>query len=175
MPPFHNLSERRFGRLTVIRRLSHQQWECQCDCGKIVAVKSGNLLNKRSGTKSCGCLNAELRVVRAQTQFRTHGMRATPEYQAYYSAKSRCTKPRSRGYKHYGGRGIEFRFTSFEEFFGELVPRPVGMTLDRKNNNGHYEVGNVRWATWKQQNNNRRVAVKRIEPRTKRQTRTTRT
>jgi hypothetical protein len=65
---------------------------------------------------------------------------------------------------NYGARGIRFLFTSFEEFFAELGPRPEGKdangkalcSLDRKNNDGHYQPGNVRWATASEQRSNQR-------------------
>lgn len=78
------------------------------------------------------------------------------EYSAYIAAKMRCVNPNNPRYMSYGGRGIEFRFTSFEQFFAELGPRPAGMSLDRESNDGHYEVGNVRWATPAQQRKNQR-------------------
>lgn len=80
----------------------------------------------------------------------------TPEYRAYSSAKYRCTNPNSPCWKDYGGRGIEFRFHSFAQFLGEVGKRPEGKTLDRKDNNGNYEPGNVRWATPSQQRTNQR-------------------
>jgi hypothetical protein len=80
-----------------------------------------------------------------------------PEYAAYTQARHRCTNPTYKHYENWGGRGILFKFNSFEEFFAELGKRPSAThSLDRKNNNGHYEPGNVRWATKKQQSNNRR-------------------
>lgn len=80
-----------------------------------------------------------------------------PELYIYKEAKSRCENPRNKNYKHYGGRGIQMRFSSFSEFFACLGPRPSPKhTVDRKNNDGHYEVGNVRWATWTEQRLNRR-------------------
>jgi len=92
---------------------------------------------------------------------RTHGLtrkngKRTPEYQAYAGAKHRCTNPNNKEFPHYGGRGIRFRFTSFEQFFATLGPRPREMSLDRINNNGNYEPGNVRWASSSQQQRNRR-------------------
>ena len=85
-----------------------------------------------------------------------HGMSTTPEYRAYIGAKVRCTNPKNLVWKHYGGRGIRFKFTSFEQFFAELGYRPKGKSLDRKNNNGHYELGNVKWSTKSEQDRNRR-------------------
>lgn len=83
----------------------------------------------------------------------------TPELRAFNSARTRCKNEHSAVYAYYGGRGIEFRFTSFDEFFEELGERPTAAhSLDRINNNGHYEKGNVRWATAKEQQNNRRKA-----------------
>lgn len=81
---------------------------------------------------------------------------STPEYRAYRDAKQRCTNEKSPRWYTHGGRGIKFLFTSFEEFLKDIGPRPEGMTLDRIDNDGHYEKGNVRWASPSQQVSNRR-------------------
>jgi hypothetical protein len=81
------------------------------------------------------------------------------EYRAYCNAKRRCTDPGHPNYERYGGRGVEFRFANFIEFFDEVGPRPAGRTpkgraiysLHRIDNDGHYEIGNVCWATQKEQ------------------------
>ena len=78
------------------------------------------------------------------------------EYRAYRHAKTRCNLPSVPCYGYYGGRGIEFRFTSFQEFFAALGVKPSpSHSIDRINNDGHYEAGNVRWATRIEQRNNR--------------------
>lgn len=66
-----------------------------------------------------------------------------------------------RTYRHYGGRGIEYRLPlDFGEaarlLLASIGPRPKGYTLDRIDNDGHYEIGNLRWATKSEQNRNRR-------------------
>jgi hypothetical protein len=78
------------------------------------------------------------------------------EFNAFAAAKQRCTNPHHPKWKNYGARGIKFCFNNFAEFFAELGPRPSGMTLDRINNDEHYEPGNVRWATQKTQSSNKR-------------------
>lgn len=81
----------------------------------------------------------------------------TPEYIAYQNARTRCRDTTRPDYKNYGERGIEFRFNSFAEFFAEIKTRPSSQhSLERKNNNGHYEVGNVKWATKIEQGENKR-------------------
>lgn len=95
---------------------------------------------------------------------RTHGLSGSPEYQALISARERCTNPALKQYADYGGRGIEYRFPSD---MGEAVrllieaigPRPKGLSIDRIDNDGHYEIGNLRWATRSEQNANRRRKV----------------
>lgn len=86
------------------------------------------------------------------------------EWTAYHQAKFRCLNQDCPGYENWGGRGIQFKFDSFQQFFKCIGPKPSYektsggrpvYTLDRKNNDGHYEPGNVRWATWLQQANNR--------------------
>jgi len=77
-------------------------------------------------------------------------------YNSYSKAKQRC-KMGARHHRSY--EGVEFRFSSFEEFLGEVGERPEGMSIDRINPLGHYEPGNVRWATPLEQYENRTPLV----------------
>jgi hypothetical protein len=90
--------------------------------------------------------------------------RKNPEYISYSSAKARCQNKNDEHYPGYGGRGIEFRFKSYKEFLECLGRKPSPEhSVDRLNNNGHYEPENVRWATRSQQQKNRpRVRIRLI-------------
>jgi hypothetical protein len=77
---------------------------------------------------------------------------------AYANAKQRCENPNNKSYINYGARGIQFKFDSFEDFKNCLGNKPdPTYTLERLDNNGHYEIGNVVWATREQQLKNRRT------------------
>jgi hypothetical protein len=85
----------------------------------------------------------------------------SPEYRAYHDAKQRCTNANHKRYADWGGRGIEFRFSSFEEFLESVGPRPSSNhSIDRKDNNGPYEKGNVVWSSRSEQQHNKRVYKK---------------
>jgi hypothetical protein len=158
-PNFINLTGQKFNRLEIIgyagRPKSRTLWFCRCDCGKIVKVAGDNLKNANS--KSCGCYDIELKKSRhTHRESLSITGKASPEYTAYNLAKGRCNNPNLSNYHLYGGSGIKFRFSSFEEFLEEVGRKPSPKhSLDRKNNNGHYERGNVRWATPKEQSRNK--------------------
>ncbi len=144
-----------FTRLTVLGFAGKKHWFCECQCGVVKRVGIGSLLD--GGTKSCGCWSVDMVRLSNTKHGAAAGGKQTVEYEAYHSAKKRCENPKAIAYERYGGRGIEFRFTSFEEFLTEIGPRTSPKhSLDRRNNNGHYEKGNVRWATRTEQQNNRR-------------------
>jgi len=154
------LTGRRFFRLKVLSiygRDRHRQvhWLCRCDCGSFCLPTSASLLG--GYTLSCGCWGREASTIAATTHGAKSGGKITTEYGSYSNAKHRCTYPSMWNYCNYGGRGIEFRFTSFEEFLEHLGRKPSPQhSLDRIDVNGHYEKGNVRWATRSEQARNRR-------------------
>ncbi len=152
------LTGQRFGRLLVLGYAGSRQgayWHCLCDCGNGVTCKGERLTF--GTTKSCGCYGRE-QVVKANTKLDKKS--GTSEYWAFQNAKSRCTRPNHPEYPNYGGRGIEFRFTSFEEFYTELKKRPSARhSVNRINNNGHYELGNIEWSLSKPQGRNKRNNV----------------
>ena len=146
-----DFSNKRFGKLTArwpVGRKQHRRivWLCSCDCGELRLIRFDNLL--RAGANSCGCAQ----ITHGQCKNFIH----TIEYTTFRSAMNRCTNKNCKDWKNYGGRGIRFKFKSFQEFFSCLGKKPRGLTLERLNNNGHYEPGNVCWATRKEQRANRR-------------------
>lgn len=161
-----DLKGKRVGRLVPVRyvpgrRGSAPRWICRCECGSHTIVRTSDLSVGR--IRSCGCLSRQLSSKRAKEHpirlnhgHAQHCPSQSPEYRAYSGAKTRCTNPNIDSYRRYGGRGIEFRFKSFVEFLScvGLKPRPE-LTLERINNDGHYEPGNVRWATVAEQARNR--------------------
>lgn len=66
----------------------------------------------------------------------------------YHDAKARCNNPKHQAFNRYGGRGIQFKFSSFNEWLEHLGPRPIGYEQDRIDNDGHYEPCNVRWVDY---------------------------
>lgn len=80
------------------------------------------------------------------------------ERRAWVNMRSRCNNPNTPNYSRYGGRGIKVLYSSFDEFFADIGPRPSPKhSVDRIDNDGHYQVGNCRWATRSEQNNNTSV------------------
>lgn len=158
---FQDIEGQTFNRLTIIGYAGkigfNHYWWCKCSCKyenpNYKKVSKGNLDSE--SVKSCGCYNSEC-VIKRQMK---HGMSKSTEYYSYRCAKNRCLDNENDRYLDYGGRGIEFRFNSFEEFYEELgeIPEPKdNYSLDRINVDGHYEKGNVKWATNFEQARNRR-------------------
>lgn len=154
MPGFRDLSKEVFKDFKVIRLLSRDsfgkaKWLCRCKCGNTFKGRGDSLVTK--SIRSCGCA----RIVHGHFC----GDVPTPEYRSWDHMKQRCLNPKNHAFKDYGGRGIRICkrwLKSFTCFLEDMGPRPLNRSLDRINVNGNYTPSNCRWATSKQQMNNRR-------------------
>lgn len=165
MPALRNRVGLVVGRLTVVGRAEnsphgHTRWTCLCECGTVTIVTAPAL--KGAKTRSCGCLARE---ASRRTGFanRRHGnargvAQSTRTYNSWFHMIQRCTDPRSEHWRYWGARGIAVceRWRTFENFLADMGERPPDRTLDRINNDGNYEPGNVRWATAAEQSRNTR-------------------
>jgi hypothetical protein len=128
---------------------------CECGCGQPASIAKRNnpLYGHVKGQP------VRFRPGHQNRRGQGQAIRDYPEASAYYNARYRCTNPKSKAYHRYGGRKpnpIEFRFKSFWDFLDEVGPRPSPrLQIERRDNNGHYEVGNLYWATRAQQQANR--------------------
>lgn len=150
----------RYGRLLVLRKHDTSKdrkamWVCRCDCGNEAAVKGQNL--RRGNTGSCGCLQVEESRANHTTHGMTAGRKVHQAYASYHAARARCTQLGHIAAANYSGRGIKFLLPPFDEFWVAMRETwKPGLTLDRKDNDGHYQIGNVRWATRREQAKNTR-------------------
>lgn len=156
----------RFGRLTVVGLptpyTTKSRALVRCDCGSETHALIKTMIS--GATASCGCLRREVTGARDRARVTTHGGSSRSEYRIWINMRIRCDKPSATGYENYGGRGIrvcERWHSSFANFVADMGPRPSSRhQLDRIDNDGHYEPGNVRWALPIDQLNNRRVNVR---------------
>jgi hypothetical protein len=147
---------RRFGHLLVIKEApivnARTRWECVCDCGKKRIVTTDAL--QRGATKGCGSCGKI-----------KHGLDGTPIYRLWAHIRERCYSECHKDYLNYGGRGIEMKngwkddVVKFKKDLEENLGQKPGpdFSIDRIDNNGHYEIGNIRWATKSQQQLNKRI------------------
>lgn len=160
----------RFDRLVVIEEIHHQgfggrsAWSavCRCDCGQEITVLVNNLKNRV--TKSCGCLQKE-HASRIGAAGVVHGLSGSIHYARWRNIRARCDDPKNHHYQYYGARGIRmcdewYDVAVFIEYLeSELGTCPDSHSLDRIDNDGNYEPGNIRWSDAVTQRNNQRRGI----------------
>lgn len=165
---YDDMVGRRYGRWTVLardmakrgRQYGFPYLVCLCDCGVQDSVYVSSLKNGKS--VSCGCHRVEvqckLHTKHGQADKRNGNV--SQAYQRWQNMKTRCYNPKSKDYHNYGGRGIKVCdewLHSFERFYADVGDPPrLGLTMDRERVDEGYMPDNVRWATAKEQANNRR-------------------
>ena len=153
MPPkARDFTGERYSRL-VVTEYSHRDargkryWHCACDCGGQITVRGDSLVDEN--TQSCGCLMHD------SPNRDEHGLTGTVEYMAWQNMKARCSNENHPSWDDYGGRGIGVCMEwqeSFEAFLRHIGSKPSPeLTLNRIDNDGNYEPGNVEWTTCEQQ------------------------
>jgi hypothetical protein len=165
--PPKDIAGEKFHRLTAIkfeyRKNGNDYWSAFCECGNKVVCRKGNITAPSTKTKSCGCLNHENTVLKGKN-FKTHGMSTTKFYYVWNGMKRRCENPKTEKYKYYGAKGIKVEWKTFEEFRDDMYQGYVehleeygkDTSIDRIDTYGNYCKLNCRWATAKEQANNKR-------------------
>ena len=156
-----DLTGKKFGSLTVISRADNTKngkarWFCKCDCGrfKTKPVTTNDL--KSGKVQSCGCKYKTSNKENAKR----HGETNTRIYRIWCCMRARCNYKHHKEYQNYGGRGITYspEWALYENFRDWALNNGYTdcLTLDRIDTNKDYTPDNCRWATMKQQQNNRR-------------------
>jgi len=155
----HIKSGQVFGRLTALHDdflIGRNRWvNCLCSCGKTKSIRLSSLI--RGYSASCGCYRIEQLKKNNSTHGYSRAGKVASTYVIWSKMKGRCKNEKTKDFPNYGGRGIKVcdRWQSFESFLKDMGERPVGMSIERINNDRNYEKSNCKWATNKEQARNR--------------------
>lgn len=150
---------RRFSQWMVIgeapRQFASRRWRCRCACGTEADVVEYRLVHGQS-TRCVGCRNRKNGVLNTS---RTEVSRDDPTWRVWRGMWRRCVEKTREDYTRYGALGVRVaeRWADYKAFLADIGPRPsLRHTLDRfPVHDGNYEPGNCRWATWREQEQNR--------------------
>lgn len=145
---FVDYTNKRFGKLLLIKYVLNSKWECVCDCGYKFIIQIQSI----TGQKQRRCKYCFYK------EKKTHGCSKLPEYQAWKHMMERCYDKNDKMYANYGGRGITIckRWHNPKNFILDMGSRPSNKySIDRINVNKSYSPSNCRWATKKEQMRNR--------------------
>lgn len=167
-----DLTGLKLNKLYVIKKAGYNKgavmYKCECECGKILNIQYSNLKN---GQVSCGCHMKEIYKSKEFSEANTkHGYYNHELYRSWSAMKRRCTNPKDKNYKDYGGRGIKVcdRWLESPKNYIDDIEKNIGKkptkhhTLDRIDNNGNYEISNVRWANKSEQTVNQRHKIGKL-------------
>ncbi len=160
-----NLIGRKFEKLTVISQAESRNrkafWNCKCDCGTASVVRTSSLTS--GNTRSCGCLQKEIASLEGKKRYKhgfsSKGLCSSGVYKSWSHMKQRCLNENNKSYPRYGGRGIEVceEWIEFENFYKWALENGYkkGLSIERINKDGDYRPDNCKWATSREQNNNK--------------------